>query len=99
MKKVVIAICFLLVLSGCVSGQRYVEGTHITLGAYVPVEDRLYGVELMSFTSGIYLTTTNNCLKCEREHCATNSYLWGMVETKEWSRTKIESLENDDGLE
>jgi len=37
-----------LLTLGCVSNrQRYVEGTHLVLGAYLPCEDSLYGVELL----------------------------------------------------
>ena len=44
MRKLFLAV--LLLLAGC-KAQRYVEGTHLALGAYVPLESGLYGVELV----------------------------------------------------
>ena len=37
----------LALLCGCASRQRYMEGTHLALGAYVPYDSGLYGVELV----------------------------------------------------
>lgn len=83
----------LCALVGCASKQRYIEGTHLTLGAYLPFEEQLYGVELVSFTSGASLaTSTNMSMNYQREYAATNSYLWGMVETREWSKSKVKTV-------
>lgn len=89
MKKVALALCILL--AGCVGKQRYIEGTHLALGAYLPFEDAIYGVELLQYTNGALLSTaTNTPCAFERQYVATNTYFWGMVETKEWTNTKIE---------
>jgi len=45
MKKLVLVLFMLLV--GCAAKQHYIEGTHLALGAYLPFEDALYGVELL----------------------------------------------------
>lgn len=93
MKKLGLIIITCLVL-GCASKQRYIEGTHLALGAYLPFEDSIYGVELLQYTSGAYLSIpTNAAFKFEREYSATNSYFWGMAETREWTKTKASSYE------
>lgn len=90
MKKLIIVLLAALSI-GCASKQSYIEGTHLSLGAYLPFENSLYGVELLQYTSGAYLTvTTNNHVKFERDYASTNSYFWGMVKTTEWSNTKLE---------
>lgn len=80
----------MLLLGGCASVPSYVEGTSLQLGAYVPVNSNLYGVELLSYVSGCVVKgTTNQTLTVEREYSATNSYFWGMVETRETTNTKV----------
>ena len=90
MRKI-IASAMLLLMLGCATGNKYVEGTHIALGAYIPYESNLYGVELIQYLNGISITClTNNALKVE--HCATskNRWLWGMLESTTTTRTKSE---------
>ena len=95
MKKLIIGLLAALSI-GCASKQAYIEGTHCAVGAYLPWEESLYGVQILQYTSGAYLTvTTNNHVKFEREYCSTNIYLWGMVQTCEWSKSKLE-LPNKD---
>ena len=54
------------------------------MGAYVPWESGLYGVELIQYTSGATLSMpTNQPCSYFRQYAATNTYLWGMVETRE----------------
>lgn len=89
MKRVILAICILA--AGCMSKQRYIEGTHLALGAYLPFEDAIYGIEILQYTNGAMLSTsTNTPCVFERQYAATNSYFWGMVETREATRTKVE---------
>ena len=86
MKKLALLLCVLM--CGCFSKQRYIEGTHLALGAYLPAEDALYGVEILQYTSGAILSTaTNTPCTFAREYAATNSYFWGMVETREATKT------------
>lgn len=90
MRKIITSAMLILML-GCATGNRYVEGTHIALGAYIPYESNLYGVELIQYLNGISITClTNNALKVE--HCATstNRWLWGMLESTTTTRTKSE---------
>lgn len=71
--------------------QRHIEGTHLAIGAYLPFEDALYGVELLQYTNGaMFSTATNTPCTFERDYVATNTYFWGMVETREATRTKLE---------
>lgn len=86
-----LALSLALLLFGCASKQAYIEGTHCAVGAYLPWEESLYGVQILQYTSGAYLTvTTNNHVKFERDYGCTNSYFWGMVKTCEWSKSKLE---------
>lgn len=89
MKKV--ALVLLVLLAGCKSNNRFVEGMSVQLGAYVPWESNLYGVELVSYVNGCAVKTSSNMnFKVERSYNATNEYLWGMVKTREQTDTKIE---------
>jgi hypothetical protein len=89
MRKIFLAA--LLLVCGCFSGHRYVEGTSLQLGAYVPWESNLYGVELVSYVNGCVVKgTTNQAMRIERTYNATNSYFWGMVETREHTQTSVE---------
>ena len=91
MKKILIAL-MVLVIAGCKSNSRFVEGTSVQLGAYVPWESNLYGVELVSYVNGCMVKTPSNmAFKVERTYNATNEYLWGMVKTRECTETKIET--------
>lgn len=65
------------ICTGCTSQNRYVEGTHIALGAYIPYESNLYGVELVQYLNGISITCqTNNTMKVEHYATTTNSWMW-----------------------
>lgn len=80
----------LILLAGCFSGQRYTEGSYLALGAYVPVESNLYGVEIVQYLNGARLSTaTNTPCVFSRQFSATNSYLWGMVETHESTKSEL----------
>lgn len=86
MKKLALA---MLLLAGCTSNSKYIEGTSLQLGAYVPWESNLYGVELVSYVNGCILkTSSNTCFTVDRSFNATNEYFWGMVKTVERSDTK-----------
>lgn len=90
MRKIVSSAMLLLML-GCATGNKYVEGTHIALGAYVPYESNLYGVELIQYLNGISITCqTNNALKVAHYATTTNRWLWGMLESTTTTRTKSE---------
>lgn len=83
-------ILLVLLLCGCFTKQRYIEGTHLALGAYLPFEDSIYGVELLQYTNGAMLSTyTNTQVRFSREYAATNTYFWGMVETKESTKSNL----------
>lgn len=87
MKKFIAALALCI---GCASQPEFVEGTSIQLGAYVPWQSNLYGVEIMSYISGCVVRTPSNmCYEVQRNHCATNSWLWGMLESVERSDTKV----------
>jgi len=80
-----------LCLSGCAMKQRYIEGTHLALGAYIPLDGGLYGVELVQYVNGAVLATaTNTPCTYTRTFAATNAYLWGAVETRESTVSRLE---------
>ena len=86
-----LAILAIALCAGCASNTRYVEGTHLALGAYIPYESKLYGVELIQYLNGISITCqTNNTLKVEHYATTTNSWLWGMLESTTTAYTKSE---------
>lgn len=90
MKHIALIACILL--AGCTSNSRFVDGTLVQLGAYIPWESNLYGVELVSYVSGCALKASSNmCFSIEREYVATNSYLWGAVQTRERTNIKVDA--------
>ena len=89
MKK--LALALLVLLAGCKANSRFVEGTSVQLGAYVPWESNLYGVELVSYVNGCAVKASSNMnFKVERTYVATNEYLWGAVKTNEKTDTTVE---------
>ena len=57
----------------------------------MPWQSNLYGVELLSYVNGaVVKVPTNTLYQIERTHNATNSWMWGMLETIESSETKIQ---------
>ena len=79
-----------LILCGCVSESTlYTEGSKATAGAYIPYDGQMMGCQIVSCLSGVTFSTTNGNVSISREHSATNSYIWGMVETVESGKTRI----------
>lgn len=94
MKKL-ITIVLALVLCACTSQPKFVEGTSVQLGAYVPWQSNLYGVELLSYVNGcVVRTPTNMCYEIERQYTATNDWCWGMLKSTESSNTKVKLKEH-----
>ena len=90
MVKKLLAI-FMLLICGCAFKQpMLLNGTSLKLGCYIPWENNLYGLELMSFTSGtLVMTPTNDLFSIEHHSSSTNSWVWGMLESTESSETKV----------
>lgn len=89
MRKV-IAIASLL-FAGCAQSPKMVEGTTISLGAYIPWDGQMYGVEILSYVSGAVIKTpTNACYKISRKHSTTNDWCWGVLRSVETGDTRVE---------
>lgn len=90
MKRLIASVMFILML-GCTTGNKYVEGTMTQLGVYAPIDGSIYGCEVVNYMNGCKVTSISNLpFKVDRVYCATNSYLWGMVTTTESTHTKVE---------
>ena len=75
---------------GCTSQPKYLEGTSISLGAYIPWSGSIYGLELLNYTNGAVVKGPSNIVyEIQRNHSATNRWCWGMLETVEHTDTKI----------
>ena len=89
MKYVALMLCILL--AGCKANSRFVDGTSVQLGAYVPFNSNLYGLELVSYVNGCAVRTPSNMnFTVEREYVSTNDYLWGAVKTCERTNVKVD---------
>ena len=85
----VVLICVLC--QGCSTQQKVVEGTSIQLGAYLPFDGNLYGIELMSYVNGLKIqASSNQSFQVSRTYNSTNDWLWGMMKTVESSDTSIQ---------
>jgi len=86
-----LASAMLILMLGCATGNKYVEGTMTQLGVYAPIDGSIYGCEVVNYMNGCKVTSISNLpFKVDRVYCATNSYLWGMVTTTESTHTKVE---------
>lgn len=79
----------IFLLCGCSSNPKYVEGVNTAIGAYIPYQSNLYGIEVLNYLSGCKAQCmTNQNMSIDRQYSATNSY-FGIVHTVESSHTKI----------
>lgn len=84
-------IAAMMLLAGCTAQNRYVEGTMTQLGAYLPYDGQLVGVEVVNYMNGCKVTSASNCIfSIDRSFTATNDYFWGMVKTSETTKTKVD---------
>lgn len=85
------AIFIYIALCGCSTGQRYVEGTNLSLGALLPIDGQLMGIEVVNYLNGCSVRTiSNQAFNVSRTYCSTNSWGWGLLTTVEGSDTKIQ---------
>ena len=85
------AIFIYIALCGCSTSPRYTEGTNLSLGAYLPVDGQLMGVEVINYLNGCSVRTgSNQSFQVSRTHCSTNSWGWGLLTTVEGSDTSIQ---------
>lgn len=92
MKRLFASVMLVLIL-GCTTSNKYVEGTMTQIGAYAPIDGSIYGCEVVNYMNGCKVTSISNLpFKVDRLYCATNSYLWGMVTTTENTHTKVEMI-------
>ena len=78
---------------GCVSkGPVFLNGTQVSLGAYIPWDGQMYGVELINFTTGTYIRfPTNTAFKVDHQVGITNNWAFGMLESVNSSKTKADA--------
>lgn len=87
--------CFAVIIAalaiGCQTASKYVEGTLTQVGAYLPIDGTVYGMEVVNYLNGCKVTSVSNLpFKVDRTYSSSNSYLWGMVTTAERTHTKVE---------
>lgn len=89
MKNLIFSIFISIILFGCVQNPSFREGVILDTGLYVPYSGNLYGLDLLSYTSGCKIyTPTNTIYSIERQTSSTNSYL-GIIQINETSNTKV----------
>lgn len=94
-----ISLIALFLLCGCTSNPRYVEGTMTQIGAYVPYNGNLFGMEVLNYMNGCKVScVSNQAFKVDRTYASTNEYFWGMVKTQEHTKTKVEVLQDKTGV-
>ena len=87
----ILVVLIYVLCQGCSTQQKAVEGTSIQLGAYLPFDGNLYGIELMSYVNGLKIqASSNQSFQVSRTYNATNDWLWGMMNTVESSDTSIQ---------
>ena len=93
MRRVIASCLVALVLAGCQNpSPEYVEGTMTQIGAYLPLDGGLYGVEVVNYMNGCRLNVSSNQpFKVSRKYESKNNYFWGMVSTDEKTETETEA--------
>lgn len=87
----ILVVLIYVLCQGCSTQQKAVEGTSIQLGAYLPFDGNLYGIELMSYVNGLKIqASSNQSFQVSRTYYSTNDWLWGMMKTVESSDTSIQ---------
>lgn len=87
----ILLVLIYVLCQGCSSNPKAVEGTSIQLGAYIPFDGNLYGIELMSYVNGLKIqASSNQSFQVERTYTATNEWAWGLLKSVEGSDTKVE---------
>ena len=87
----ILVVLIYVLCQGCSTQQKAVEGTSIQLGAYLPFDGNLYGIELMSYVNGLKIqASSNQSFQVSRTYNSTNDWLWGMMKTVESSDTSIQ---------
>ena len=87
----ILVVLIYVLCQGCSTQQKAVEGTSIQLGAYLPFDGNLYGIELMSYVNGLKIqASSNQSFQVSRTYSSTNDWLWGMMKTVESSDTSIQ---------
>ena len=82
-----------LAFCGCGSPPKHIEGMSLSLGAYIPFDGSLYGLELMQYVNGsVVQVPTNTCYQIRREHSATNDWAWGWLKSIEHSKTTVDLI-------
>lgn len=87
-KKLIFSL--ILLLAGCKAAPSYKEGTMVGLGAYIPWEGQVYGLEIAQYVNGTIIRTPTNMLyEVTRKHSVTNDWMWGMLKCSESSETSV----------
>lgn len=87
----IIGIFIYVICSGCSSNPRYVEGTNLSLGAYLPINGQLMGIEVVNYLNGCSVrTSSNQSFNVSRTYASTNEWAWGLLKSVEGSETKVQ---------
>lgn len=60
MKKIAAIATALSLTCGCTSNPKYMEGSTLQFGAYIPWESNLYGVEILNWLNGCKVSSSTN---------------------------------------
>ena len=87
----ILVVLIYVLCQGCSTNPKAVEGSSIQLGAYLPFDGNLYGIELMSYVNGLKIqASSNQSFQVERTYTSTNEWAWGLLKSVEGSDTKVE---------
>ena len=80
----------LALVCGCSSSQRYLEGTATQVGALIPYDGSLYGINVVNYLNGVSVQTASNvAFTVSREYASSNAW-FGCATTTERSKTEVE---------
>ena len=86
----IMVVLIYVLCQGCSTNPKYIDGSDLAVGVYVPMSDNLVGIQVLHYLNGVNVqTSSNQPFKVERKYSSTNSY-FGIINTVENSDTKVE---------
>lgn len=89
-----LSILIAVLVLGCGTARpKVVDGTNLAIGAYIPYDGGLYGLNVVEYTSGCVIKglPTNGEWQVSREYTATNTWIFGLATTIEHTKLDVKA--------
>ena len=70
----ILIVLIYVLCQGCSTNPKYIDGSDLAVGVYVPMSDNLVGIQVLHYLNGVKVqTSSNQPFKVERQYSSTNS--------------------------